>query len=418
MATSPPPTSAPKPRVSTLQRWLRRYTGFAVFTFNVLVVIMILNIIFGLQNWSKIVFGLTPNDPVTEAFGDRVYDAYPTRSHESVRELLRETWSRPVRYQDFTHFGERPVTGTHVNVHEAGFRASSVLDQTRGFEVWPPDARAINVFVFGGSTTFGYGVADHETIPAYLMNELNPASADAASAPARPVRVYNFGAGFYYSAQERIAFQELLVRGFKPDVAVFIDGLNEFAADNLTGHAWSSLSREYLDAVAYRPTMFHFSKWFGQTPLGRAAGRLIKRPAPSVPATTASSAAPLTPQQDAASKIARYLANIEITRSIALGAGVRPLFVWQPVPHYRHDLKNHVITQNLSAGFVNIREGHETMDRLTPKPADLLWLGDLQESHDDRSLYVDRVHYNASMHELIAKAIAPRVRELIAAPAR
>jgi len=42
------------------------------------------------------------------------------------------------------------------------------------------------------------------------------------------VVVYNFGRAGYYSTQERILFEYFVAKGVKPDVAIFLDGLNDF----------------------------------------------------------------------------------------------------------------------------------------------------------------------------------------------
>jgi hypothetical protein len=50
-------------------------------------------------------------------------------------------------------------------------------------------------FVFGGSTTFGYGESDNLTIPSNLQYYLREAFQTDQSA------VYNFGRAFYFSSQ-------------------------------------------------------------------------------------------------------------------------------------------------------------------------------------------------------------------------
>ena len=129
--------------------------------------------------------------------------------------LLKETWSRPFMYEPFTQFKERPYRGNYVNIDNNGFR------YTKNQGPWPPQSQNINIFLFGGSTTFGYGVSDNQTIASYLQQYLNEKLG-------RNVRVYNFGRGFYYLSQERVLYEQLLTSGFVPDIAIFIDGLNDF----------------------------------------------------------------------------------------------------------------------------------------------------------------------------------------------
>ena len=139
---------------------------------------------------------------------------YPELSEEDINDLLIETWSRPYIYEKFTLFKERPYKGRYVNVDKEGFRI------TKNQGPWPPKNENFNIFLFGGSTTFGYGLPDDQTIASYLQEFLS-------NRLKQEVRVYNFGRGSYYSQQERILFEKLLFSGFIPDIAIFIDGFND-----------------------------------------------------------------------------------------------------------------------------------------------------------------------------------------------
>src|SRR5262249_43078007 len=145
---------------------------------------------------------------------------------EDLLTLQRETRaSLLMEYEPFTESRPPVVRGRFVNVSAPGFRL--VPDQGP----WPPDPAAFTIFVFGGSTTFGTGVADAETIPAQLPPQFTAAPC------ARPVHVYNFARPGYFSVQERILFEQLLLAGHHPDLAIFVDGLNEvlFSKDSSKG---------------------------------------------------------------------------------------------------------------------------------------------------------------------------------------
>lgn len=90
--------------------------------------------------------------------------------------------------------------GRHFTIAADGYRGNGSLQDLGG-----PGAK---VFVFGGSTTFGTGVPDGETLPAYLGEVLRAAG--------KEVEVFNFGAPSYYSSQERIALERLLTNGIRP----------------------------------------------------------------------------------------------------------------------------------------------------------------------------------------------------------
>ncbi len=196
-----------------LEKFVNGYRNLAVTLMNTLVAILIVNLVLSII---FIVRDRSADNPVESIYGGSVLlEVYPGMSASEIDDLLAETWSRPHIYQPFTQFRERTFAGRYVNVSAEGYRVS------REQGPWPPAEDSLNVFLFGGSTTFGYGVNDDQTIASYLQ----PFLAEGLN---RDVRVYNFGQGHYYSTQERIQFTELLASGAVPDVALFIDGLYDF----------------------------------------------------------------------------------------------------------------------------------------------------------------------------------------------
>ena len=77
------------------------------------------------------------------------------------------------------------------------------------------------IFFYGGSTTFGYNVADYQTIPSYLGGVLIDKKKD--------ICVKNFGRGSYFSTQETILFQKHILNKNigENDIVIFLDGINE-----------------------------------------------------------------------------------------------------------------------------------------------------------------------------------------------
>lgn len=82
------------------------------------------------------------------------------------------------------------------------------------------DNDAFRVFLFGGSTMWGLGVADSNTIGSYLQNQL-------AELSDGPVAVYNFGQPGFASTQEVIELLLQLRDGNIPDLVIFFDGVND-----------------------------------------------------------------------------------------------------------------------------------------------------------------------------------------------
>jgi hypothetical protein len=357
------------------------YTAAVLTLFHGLLLFTALN----LAAWG--ILKAFPQDPVTLTYGDRAFGTvYPGRSREEVRELLRETWTRPTAYEPFTNSRERRYQGRFVNVHPVGFR------RTRDQGPWPPDPTRVNVFVPGGSTTFGYGVADDETIVSSLQAFL-----DGQLGPGR-VACYNFGRGGYYSTGERILFEELLAVGAAPRVAVFVDGLNEFALG-------VPLLAERLRRYVTSPVGAALQTLGEELPLTqlvarRKAGKPARRSA-------AERAAVFGDPTLLDARIERYLANRRLIRATAHAAGVRALFVWQPVPTYHYDLRYHLFgdldfEKNEYSTFGYPRMA-ERVHREPPGP-DFLWAADLQDGVH-QPLYVDQIHYTAAASRLIGDAI-------------
>jgi len=328
-----------------------------------------------------------PEDPITLTYGDRAFETvYPGRSREEVRELLRETWTRPTAYEPFTNSRERRYQGRFVNVDPAGFR------RTRNQGPWPPEPTRVNVFVLGGSTTFGYGVADDETIVSSLQTFL-----EGQLGPGR-VACYNFGRGGYFSTGERILFEELLAAGAVPRVAVFVDGLNEFAlgvpllAERLRRYVTSPVGAALRTLGEELPLAQLVSR--------RKAGRPARRSA-------AERAAAFGDPILLDARIERYLANRRLIRAAAAAGGVRALFVWQPVPTYHYDLRYHLFgdvdfEKNEYSAF-----GYPRMaERVRGEPAgpDFLWAADLLDGVR-QPLYVDQIHYTAAASRLLGEEI-------------
>ncbi len=133
-------------------------------------------------------------------------------SEEDALQLYLETWIKGYSsYSQFLEHVESPTKGKFVNV-----------SKEFGRKVENPEVCNKRFFIYGGSTTFGYNVADFQTIPAYLQKELiNNGYTEYC--------VYNFGGGGYFSTQESIRFQKHLLseKILENDFVIFIDGHNE-----------------------------------------------------------------------------------------------------------------------------------------------------------------------------------------------
>jgi hypothetical protein len=376
------------------ERLRRAYLAVAVLWLNLCLSLALLNLL---------ALAL-PERPAAAPFGpagdSQVHRAYPLLGPGEIERLLRES-VRDFVYEPYTQFRERPFAGRYVNVDVHGFRVG------RNQGPWPPDRRHLNVLVFGGSTTFSYGVADEDTVASHLQARLQTLR------PPREVRVYNFGRGAYYSTQERVLFEKLLAEGVRPDLAVFVDGLNDFFFYD-DRPAWTPVLEEvvaqsgraggspYLAALRALPASRRIAAWL---------------PAPDVREAMAPARAPRADDAALIERVLeRYLANQRLIEAAAEAHGVRAFFVWQPVPTYRYPPADREPAQRYGRHAYS-RFGYPRMAALREagRAGDLLWCADL---HGDGSglLYVDLVHYSPRMAERLARCIADGLRERRALP--
>ncbi|MEM7482253.1 MAG: SGNH/GDSL hydrolase family protein [Acidobacteriota bacterium] len=362
------------------RRWVSAYQSLALMLLNVSLLLLLINAcaagvlaVSGDDSEGALAYGLDALRPV-----------YPDRDDAEIERLLRETWSRQYTYEPYTQFKEGPFKGEFVNISERGFRSTGV-DLP-----WPP-AVGEGVFVFGGSTTFGYGLSDDETIPAQLGAVL----AERCGASVPPV--YNLGRSNYFSSQENILFQRLVAEGIRPRAAVFVDGLNEF------GHADDAPKFTGRLAYAMRETTGQQVRRLAvNMPMARLAKRWLQRPEQVQERVVETG--------DAQAVLDRWLRNRRQIQAVAAAEGVETLFVWQPVPGFGYDLEHHSFAGAGGPERATRALGYEAMDRLREAPdgplaEDFLWLGDLQRNRGE-ALYVDQVHYTAAFSQNIAERLA------------
>jgi len=112
-----------------------------------------------------------------------------------------------MRFEPYYHWRRKPFDGKFFKVDEAGVR------RTLGAEP-RPDAKKI--FMLGGSTLWGTGAADKDTIPSLVQAALGSGYA-----------VWNYGESAWVSTQELNYLLYQLARGNVPDAVVFYDGVND-----------------------------------------------------------------------------------------------------------------------------------------------------------------------------------------------
>jgi hypothetical protein len=334
---------------------------------------------------------------------------YPELDRNTIDGLLNETWNRPYIYQAYTQFRERPYTGVYVNVSEHGFR----LSKNQG--LWPPDSKKYNIFLFGGSTIFGYGLPDGQTIASCLQSYLS----DKVKIE---VKVYNFGCGHYISLQERATFERLLLAGKVPNMAVFVDGFNEFY--HYGGEpAFTGDLAEFMENNLKHRGQSNCAGVLERLPVVVLLKGIINRLRPGgrqIAHNTPAENKYSNRKQDLSNDISvlksvidRYLKNKKIIESICGSFGVQPVFVWQPVSTYKYDLRYHLFAGRDLEKYLRSRYGYGYFAEYTNTydlGSNFLWCADVQESFNE-PLYVDVGHYTAKMSRIVAEKIANMIIE-------
>jgi hypothetical protein len=402
-------------RRKTFRRFRRLYLDAAVILLNTVVLLCVINALLLVPILIKDSLGrkhAEDDKPVDAARWPALEKVYPGLSRAEIQTLLNETYSpaRAFIYEPFTEFRERPYAGRYVNVDVNGFRLSE------GQGPWPPDGeKYFNVFLFGGSTTFGFGVADDQTVASHLQRLLS-----GLGLP-KEARVYNFGRGSYYSTQERILFEKMVATGFRPDVAIFIDGLND-------SHHYDdrpSSATRIESALEGKSTAGTNS--LEKLPMVRLARSALRRLGVSSGENPVNEWEETARDKDACGNQAvlqniaqRYAANKRITETVAASYGVRTLFVWQPVAVYKYDQMYNPFAGDPHPRRACVEGTYPLMwDFLRQHPPgdDFLWSADIQENVAE-PLYVDSLHYSGKMSELFAQQIVNALGERSLLPAR
>ncbi|MFH1119573.1 MAG: hypothetical protein V1775_07095 [Bacteroidota bacterium] len=190
-----------------------KYRDFAVIVLNVLILFAIANVFASLliQKPGAVNPGssgfFSPQDLLTDSI-EFIRKVYPGKNDNDIRELLLP--NSPYANHPVLEFQDRMQVSKHYNTGFEGIRFDKKVTRINASE-------KINgaVWVFGGSTTFGHGVSDNETISACL-NRLDTDN------------IYiNFGVHAYHQSAEINKLILLLKKGYQPRKVIFIDGLND-----------------------------------------------------------------------------------------------------------------------------------------------------------------------------------------------
>ena len=191
-----------------------------------------------------------------------------------------------------------------------------------------------------------------------------------------------------------------MVQKHVPDIAVFVDGLNDAERGQDNKPAFSDVfaqSFEKLQDVG-RQSPARYSRWsslvetaYKKTPVERAVNYLKWRLRPEDMPTQERDMSP----ENACDC---YINNVALIQTSCRRFDVTPLFVWQPIPGYKYDMKYHLFAapdqyEHHGRVYAEMATRLSQHDLGTCEKY-FLWCADIQDGETE-CLYVDSHHYTA-----------------------
>ena len=308
----------------------------------------------------------------------------------------------PEKWQDYEMFGFPEMHGRYVNVDGDSNRRT--WNPAAGLTVTPVRSKR-SVYVFGGSTAWGGGSRDDYTIPSDLSRILNGAGGS--------VDVENRAVPAYFSTQEVLWLMRQLRKGARPDVVVFLDGLNETLVPVYNGgHTGDALGRERRLRLAGDQTLPDALGYILRTSgIRRLASLLEDEPKKSGPGAADSS------NVDPGDIARIYVSNADIVLALAAEYHFHPLFYWQPTIATKKTLspleeKTRPIAPSILENKPLFLAVSRKVKALMSADADFR---DIENIFDDSpaTIYNDNAHYTEEANRRIALLMSADVMRLL-----
>lgn len=340
-------------------------------------------------------------------------------------EHFRELEKLEDRWEPFVYFRQKPIHGTTIRVDDQGRRATwspaGSQSPSHSPAASPAAGRAgraanpVRILCFGGSSLWGFGARDDQTIPSCVARELDRRGVAAD--------VQNLAEIGYVNSQELIALVQTLQTGERPDYVLFYDGVNDTTSALLEGAAGLSTNegnrRREFNILQSPPRLLAaaLGKLVKESALLRLARSIRGRLGLAV-STAYPDPSPAAESELAAAVVDRYRANVEIIRKLGRAYGFEPLFFWQPTVFDKPNRPPFETEEKEKFGwaesmFAAVRARLRGSDELKREPAfhDLTGLFDAEPG----LVFIDYCHTTESANARIAEEVAAALARSIAA---
>jgi len=289
--------------------------------------------------------------------------------------IYREKKQLETRYVPYVAWSRKPFSGKTTTVNNEGDRVHP-----------SPTNRPIkHVRFFGGSTMWGTGVDDYNTIPAHF-NALH-----------HNYRVYNHGESGFVSRQGLARLVNLVNQDSPMDVVIFYDGCNDClglcrADVSINGHREEAEMAQKLEHHWQVPDAL-----FGSIQM--VIKKVLKK------GERPSSQCRINPAY--AKKVASTLVNNwKIARAVAALGGAEFYAILQPVAPLGHP----------NIEYLEGKEGETDFHSVYPfvreikEKEHLHWIHDFTDAFDVKEyIYIDSCHVNGLGNQIIAKRLSERL---------
>ena len=289
--------------------------------------------------------------------------------------------SNVYEYEPWVEFKNIDYKGTYMNISD------KVRKSIPESYINPASTDTILIYFFGGSTMFGFNVADFETIPSYFVDAYKAKYPNAKS-----IKVVNWGCPNYYSYQELMLFTKLLIENHKPDIAIFFDGLNDFWFGKMNYSSESFYSFYFRKSYFAKRPPFTTDKWFTDS-----LQALFKTPVG------------MDENSFSDQLIANYFKNMESTKRMATVAGTKTYFFMQPTPFYKYpnQQKDPMVFHDTDTRFNYI---YPILEKRADSIANFTFMGGMLEK-EPLYPFVDGFHYAPHIHRKMAAEMLSKVEK-------
>lgn len=310
-------------------------------------------------------------------------------------------------YEPWCQFTEPPFDGDRVHVAKdaSGNPIRATVQPSA-----PAHHPQVTIYCFGGSTTFGYHVADEHTWPSYLARVLHQHAHDQGLAI--DVQVANYGRGIYYPSQELALFLELLRAGRRPNLAIFLDGVN-LGPEADTPRFTAACARAFhaMQGTDAKEARFPWEclplvRWVGNTLTRGQDARWTDSRA----ARPAAHSGGLSREERAAQVCRCFRTNWRHAQAVASAEGIETLICLQP--DAIHDYPLELYRVPLPAEYAQSREVRQLVHAAFKQdwPEGVVDLTALFTLYGpERKAVLDDCHYTPDFNRFLAEQIAARI---------